>query len=853
MKQLFGCFLIFFSAIIHALPTHQFFPEGHPFDPNIPTPESVIGVEIGQWHLRHDQLIRYISLVAERSERLQLEKIGETHQKRSLYLLKVSSAGNLAKLSHIQAQHRQALMSPSFRTTEDKAIVWMGYSVHGDEASGSNAVAPLVYYLAASQSETVSQWLDKMVILIDPSLNPDGMDRFANWVNMHRSTVPNPDPVNREHVQGWIRGRVNHYWFDLNRDWLLLQHPESRARVAQFHQWKPTVLTDSHEMGSNSSFFFQPGIPSRKNPLTPQKNVELTKKLATYHAKALDEKKQLYFTEESFDDFYFGKGSTYPDINGSVGILFEQGSSRGHAKQVEHGVLTFTQAIQNQITTSLSTLKGSFENRLVLLNYQSKFYEESREQAEQDKMAGYLVDTEGDLYRTQAFLSILAQHQIQAYPLTKDYEGKQKTYHQENTYFIPLKQAQYRLIKALFMTQTNFKDNSFYDVSAWTLPYAFDFPFEVVKRRASVSFAAHPWEAQSKNTFPEFNSEHAAYGIRWNNSAAAKAVHSLLSQRLYLKVASQEFTATTPTGEQTFAAGTVFLPAGLQKIPTNQLHVILIKTMETYGVAIEPISSALTSKGIDLGSSSAYALKQPKVLIVGGKQTNPYEAGEVWHYLDIHLGISPTIVELDRLHKIQLSHYTHVVMVDGNYQGISEALTEKVMRWVKQGGVLWGQRKAAKWLAQQGLLKMSFKGQPELNKLFPGNTVRYAQQDDHASKKRIAGAIFATQIDTSNPLGFGLQEEALPVFKRGTFSFKPHAFGAVNVATYQEKPLLSGFTAKPYQKALSGQTVLAAHKLGRGQVIAFADNPVFRGFWYGSSRLLGNAIFFGHILDTPGD
>ena len=232
----------------------------------------------------------------------------------------------------------------------------------------------LPYYLAASNEPETLEILDNSVILFDPCLNPDGLQRFANWVNSNKNLVPNPDNNDREFSEVWPGGRTNHYWFDLNRDWLPVQLPESQARVKTYSDWLPNIVTDHHEMGTNSTFFFQPGIPSRVNPLIPNLNQKLTEKVAKYHANFLDKIGSLYYSKENYDDLYFGKGSTYPDANGGIGILFEQGSSRGHIQNSQNGVLTFPFTIRNQLTTTLSTLKAASELRIELLSYMNDFY-----------------------------------------------------------------------------------------------------------------------------------------------------------------------------------------------------------------------------------------------------------------------------------------------------------------------------------------------------------------------------------------------------------------------------------------------------------------------------------------------
>ena len=311
--------MLSFSSV--AKPLSYYFEDDVVFDPAIPTPEEVLGYQVGEWHVRHDQLVRYMEVLAQKSDRINFEIIGRTHEQRPLVMLTVTAPNKLTQIEQIRQAHLARLGNNSKKANDEPAVVWMGYSVHGNESSGSNASLLTAYYLAAAQGDEINNLLNNTVILLDPSLNPDGLARFANWANSNRGMNLSSDPKTREHTENWPSSRTNHYWFDLNRDWLLLQHPESRARIAKFHQWKPNVLTDFHEMGPNSSYFFQPGIPSRKHPITPIENVTLTKAIANYHAKTLDENNALYFTEESFDDFYYGKGSTYPDVNGGIGIL----------------------------------------------------------------------------------------------------------------------------------------------------------------------------------------------------------------------------------------------------------------------------------------------------------------------------------------------------------------------------------------------------------------------------------------------------------------------------------------------------------------------------------------------------
>ncbi|MCM4159677.1 zinc carboxypeptidase, partial [Antarcticibacterium sp. W02-3] len=364
MKYFFYPLLLLLSLQAYSqddLDLSYYLPQDISYDENITKPQEVLGYIPGEWHVTHDLLLSYMRTLAEESPRITLETRGKTYEGRPLILLTITSPENHSNLEQIRQDHLKLTRenSGSLNTANMPIVVNQGFSIHGNEASGSNAALLAAYYLAAGQGPKIDELLENTIILFDPSFNPDGLQRFAYWANTNRSHNLNPDPQDREFSEVWPGGRTNHYWFDMNRDWLPAQLPESRARIETFHKWHPNILTDHHEMGSNSSFFFQPGIPSRTHPLTPQMNQDLTKEIGTYHAAALDKIGSLYYTEEDYDDFYYGKGSTFPDINGSIGILFEQGSSRGHVQETNNGLLTFPFTIRNQFTTALSTLEAA--------------------------------------------------------------------------------------------------------------------------------------------------------------------------------------------------------------------------------------------------------------------------------------------------------------------------------------------------------------------------------------------------------------------------------------------------------------------------------------------------------------
>ncbi|MEO2267756.1 M14 metallopeptidase family protein [Pseudoalteromonas sp. YIC-656] len=848
MRQIFILLFLVVCTSVGAKPLSYYFDEDIQFDPKVPTPESVLGYEVGEWHVRHDQLVYYMRELAQHSDRVNIQTIGYTHEQRPLVMLTITKPERLGNIDQVRQAHLERVNGNSAVTADAPAVMYMGYSVHGNEPSGSNASLLVAYYLAAAQDKRVEQLLEHSVILLDPSLNPDGLARFASWANSNRAMIPSADPETREHNENWPRSRTNHYWFDLNRDWLLLQHPESRARIAQFQAWQPNVLTDFHEMGPNSTFFFQPGIPSRKNPLTPDENVDLTKTIATHHARILDKHDRLYFTEEAFDDFYVGKGSTYPDINGSIGILFEQGSSRGHVQDTINGRLEFPFTIKNQLLTNFSTFDAVLENRQKLLTYQQDFFKESTKLADKDKVKGYVVSAPKDPTRLAYFLSILEQHQINAYALTEPTTVEKQEFDAQNSYYVPLDQRQYRLIKAMFTEQQNFVDNTFYDVSGWTLAHAFNLEFKPLSSAWGLEVEDQAWSADTPKSQAQPLNRHYAFAFEWYDYHAPKLLTKLLQQGVEARVALSGFTANSDGEQRDLAPGTIVIPAGIQK--RDDWLAVLNSVSAEFAIDVFGINSGLTSKGVDLGSRQLAPVTLPKVLLVGGEPASQYEVGELWYYLDRHVGLAPSIIEADNLTRVDLDNYTHIVFSQGRYGSLSKSFKSQLQTWVQAGGVVWGHKGGAQFLADEQILKASYLSRKDMAAAFSTEGLHYGDKDMLAGKQRIAGAIFDTQVDLTHPLSFSLTRESLPVFKNSTFLLEQSAAPFVNVATYSEKPLLAGFTDENNVAQIANGGAILAHSYGRGTVVAMSDNPVFRGFWYGTSRIFSNALFFGEHVEA---
>lgn len=833
-----------------------YLPQDVSYDSSIPTPKDVLGLVPGQWHVRHDQLVRYMRVLAEASDRITLHEFGKTYEDRPLIYLTITSPSNQQNIEQIKENHI-ALTDPGqadqLNTEEIPVVMYWGYSIHGDEPSGSNASMLVAYFLAAAQGDDIEQKLENSVILLDPSFNPDGLNRFASWVNTHKSEKPVSDPNSMELNQRWPSARTNHYWFDLNRDWMPVQHPSSQARITIFHEWKPNILTDHHEMGTNSTFFFQPGVPSRTHPLTLDQNQNLTKAIGEYHAEKLDREQRLYFSQENYDDFYYGKGSSYPDINGGIGILFEQASSRGHAQESIQGVLKFPFTIKNQFMTSLSTFDAANSLRRDILDYQRGFYRHSLQQGEQASIKGYVFGTEFDRARTYHLVELLRRHDINVYSLAKNLETGDQTFSANSAFVVPSEQKQYKFIEALFERRTSFSDSLFYDVSAWTMPYAFNMPFaELGANKFSENLLGD--EVSGLPQFPKGEliggSGNYAYLFEWDEYYAPRALNRLLDAGVRAKVASKPFTAVVATGTKEFDYGTIMVPLGPQSVERDTIHQLVRKAAKEDGLHIYSVSTGLTPGGIDLGSASFEDLEKPNVAVMAGEGASSYEVGEVWHLLDQRYHMKPTIFPMDRLNFANLDRYNVIVMTSGGYRQINTEGVDKIKRWVRNGGVLITTRYANNWAQRNGLANIEFirngRSGEDDDEVTPKP---YASMGRTRGAQDIGGAIFHTKLDLTHPLGYGYNDDDLTVFRSSTMFMKKAKNPYATPLYYTDDPLASGYISGKNLDQLSGTASIVVSDFGRGTVISMIDNPNFRAFWYGTNKLFMNAVFFGQTID----
>ena len=808
------------------------------YNKSIPTPLSVIGHEVGEFHISHDKLSHYVQEISRASNRVKLVNRGKSYENRTSWLMIITSESNHSRLEEIRKQHLELSNSKNkdIDVSNMPIVVYQGFSVHGDEPSGSNASLPLMYHLLASNSQETIELLENTIILLDPSFNPDGLQRFSQWANSNKNQSLTADPNDREYNQYWPRGRTNHYWFDLNRDMLPNQLVETNAKVKTFTEWLPNILTDHHEMGTNSSFFFQPGVPERKNPLISDLNQALTREIGTYHEKALNSIGSLYYSEEDYDDFFFGKASTYPDANGSIGILFEQGSSRGHIQESVNGILTFPFTIRNQLTAAFSTLEAAKNMRVKLLNYMKDFYDDQIElnpKSSDNIVFGKLKD-ESTVYH---LADLLNSHKIKFNKISEDVVLNGKKYTKDNSFIIPMNQPKRTLINAMFYTQTEFKDSLFYDVSAWTFPLAFNVNYSYTDNlsKSSVSklFGEEVTETKKPVGNVDSKSEYA-YLFEPHEYYAQAAVYHLIKEGIRVKTATRKFSIN---GKE-FDFGTYLIPVQNQSISSEDIYNKLLEISNAYNINFESQATGITS-GIDLGSDYFIIVNEPKIGLIVGDGVRSYDAGEIWHLLDTRYNIPITKLDVDDLRYIDLSKYSHIILPD--YNG-SKLRSEQINEYINGGGNLIAYRNSVKWVSNN-LNELEF-----LTNDLKASGVSFSDREKFYGAQQTGGAIFESNIDRSHPVNYGIESNTLPLFRNSNVYMSKSEQSFNNPITYSSNPLMSGYISEENISLLKNSVPFKVIRSGKGKILLMTDNTNFRAFWFGTNRILLNMLFHSNIM-----
>lgn len=861
IKKLFAVILTFtFGMTAIAEDLSYFLKEGVSYNPTIVKPHEMLGHDIGEQPIRHDIMVNYIQALADKSDRMVVETIGNSHEKRPILFITITSPENHARLEEIRKNH----LLRSNPATADQAsndlpvVTWLNYGVHGAESSGMDAVVPTLYHLAAAQGDAIDDTLKNSVILITAVFNPDGHARRASWQTGYGSNVVNKDPTDEVHNQMWPGGRVNHYWFDLNRQWLLQTQPESQAWLTQWHKWKPQVSSDFHEMGANASYYFHPGQATRKFPLIPNKAREIALDIAEYHAGYMDKAGKLYFSQEGYDNFYIGKGSTYPQVNGGIGFLFEAGAQMAIARETDQGIKTLSNNILIHFNTSLTTIEGAKDLRLNLHTYQRNYYTSVAGLVKKDSVKAYVFTAPEDPARVDLFLDLMARHKIKVHHLAKDTKIAGSSYRAANSYIVPMKQAQYRMAKAVFMRITDFEDKVFYDVSGWTLPLVYGLKHDAVGKEFNAKLLGDEASAKfAKAPVPDVAPY--AYMFSWSDYYAPRALNRLLSEGVLARVAMDKGIVQTTKGNVAFERGAIIVGQDHQTVSNADVHKIMLDIASQDGITVHAATSGLTPEGGELGGrNSVKDLSPVNALMVVGPGVSPYDAGEVWHMMDVRMEMPLTMVRKDRLSKVKWHKYSHLILVGGKSEFDNDTV-KKAKDWLKAGGTIVASEQGAVW-TEKTFLNQSKVNKTKANKTEENTPKEQADEEtprlDYAVKEQkdaehvIGGAIMGGNLDISHPIGFGYVRDDISTIKSGTHLLKRSKDLYGNVAVYNKTPLLSGYTSAKRLTEISGTPMVVAERVGEGTVILFADNPNFRATLLGNSKMFMNALFFSKTFSN---
>lgn len=835
-NKLFAVFIFFIlTKCVQAADSNYYFGDAS-FDPKITTPEDFFGFQIGSSLVRYDKVVEYFKLLAQQSNRASYQVFGHSWQHREQIKLFVTSPSNQQNLEAIRQEHLK-LVDPaaSADLSNQKLIVEFAYNVHGGEISGTDASVLAAYYLVASTDADITKRLDEAVVLFEPAQNPDGRERSATHINGFHSFAPVADPADLGHGSSISPHRGNHFWNDLNRDWLPLSQIESKNRVAFYHQWYPNVFLDFHEMGSESTYYFEPSPLSTWNKIIPPSNYEvLNDILARSFASALDAVGSLYFTKESFTNLSPIYGSTYPDYQGGVGVTLEVGSTSGVQIQTAAGIRTFAKNLRDNFLVGIAGFRAATDNKEVFLNYQKDFFKSALTHADKLSTKTIVFGSSTDKSLNNLFLDHLLRHNIEVFELQNTVSHQGKQFEPGSAYVVSLRQPQFRILQSIFEeNETNEFDESttFYDISAWSTAHGYGVPFAKLN---SVARAGAQITQTPSTTGTVTGRSNLAYVFEFTDYLAPKALYLLQDLGIQTRVSQKEFTTRVGSGERRFSPGSIVIPVGYQQLSSDLLYESLREAARLSNIEIVALTDGFSLAGVDLGSNNIRVLQKPEVAIVAeGNWTN---LGEVWNLLSNTHGIPVTKLTAQSAVNGNLSKYTTIIL---QAAPSSPALREQISQWVRSGGTLITQGPAAQWAS-------STFGESTTN------TENSASGPGANSGSRLFGIIVESELNTDHPLAYGAQTKEFHSLINST-----HGLQGINspdqiIVKTSKGKLVNGYVTSENLEQTHDQVVIGTLNPGRGTVVLFAEAPVFRGYWFSTGRLLSNAVFFGQTLARGG-
>ena len=804
---------------------------GTVFSQNIHTPADFLGYELGSRFTRHHKVVDYFKYVSATLPNVQLEQYGETNEHRPLYVSYVSSIENIKNLERIRKNNLSQTGIVEGTATSKIAIVWLSYNVHGNEASSTEASMQTLYELVANQKEL----LDNTVVIIDPCMNPDGRDRYVNWFQQVKSTPHSIDQNAKEHKEPWPTGRPNHYLFDLNRDWAWATQVESVQRIAIYNRWMPHIHVDFHEQGINNPYYFAPAAAPFHEVISDwQRNFQT--QIGKNHATYFDKQGWLYFTRESFDLLYPSYGDTYPTYMGAIGMTYEQA---GHGRaglgiQTDEGeVLTLKDRIVHHTTTGLSTVEISSKNAEKLNTEFIKFFDNS-----ELSYKSYVLknDNNDKMNRLKKLLDL---HEIRyestnhswvnGYHYSDQKERKMKL--GISDLVVHTSQPKGKMVKVLFEPKAKLSDSLTYDITAWSLPYAYG--FETI---ASQSKVRSSQGVSSDVIVNSPNPKAYAYLSKWNSMEDATFLSGLLEIGIVPRFSEKAFTIDG----KSFDRGSLILLRNDNRSDDFDQKVIALANKKQR--SLTTVTTGFSDSGTDFGSYSVKPIHKQKIAVLSGSATSSLSFGEVWHFFETQLQYPITNINSADINDVDLSRYDVIVLPSGSYESVFNTTTlDKVKKWVRSGGTLIAIGNALKTFSDQegfSLKKKKVAGQENEDNLIP-----YADRERKSVADLITGSIFKATIDTTHPLGFGYKDTYFSLKLSGT-SYHYLEEG-LNVGYFDETAKnISGYAGSKAVQNVPKSLFLGEELIGDGSIVYVVDNPLFRSFWENGKLFMANAVFF---------
>ncbi len=809
------------------------------------SPEQFLGYKIGTRYTTHNRIVDYFKAVAASSpSTVKLHQYGTTNEGRPLMVAFVSRAQNITNLESIRLKNLELItINKSAGSPAHPAIVWLSYNVHGNEPSSSEAALLTLYALADPNNTQTKAWLQNTVVVIDPCLNPDGRDRYVNWFNSVAGKTINVSPESREHREPWPGGRSNHYNFDLNRDWAWQTQIETQQRVALYNEWLPQIHVDFHEQSYNNPYYFAPAAEPFHEVITPWQR-EFQNTIGRNHANYFDAAGWLYFTKESFDLLYPSYGDTYPIYNGSIGMTYEQagGPMGGLGVVTENGdTLTLVERTQHHFTTGLSTIEVASKNAERLIKEFEKYFRDATNGIGKYKNYVIKADTTS-AEKLKALLQLLNRNGIKASAgRGSNLRGlNYNTLKEENFSLLPediiISSAQPKgaLVQVLFEQNTKLNDSATYDITAWSLPYAYG--LTAYATNSIIQPATSPASVLRSDTA---NAAPYAYIIPWTGINAAKLTGQLLQKGVKLRYATTAFSS----GGKNFNRGSVIvMRTGNNHLPA--LWTTVRNAASDANVQLVPVASGFVEKGLDFGSSSILPMKTRRVAMFTGEGISSLAAGEVWHYFEQVLNYPVTPINVNDAGRMTWGNYDVVIMPDGTYRFLSDKTASDALKtWISNGGNLIAMEGGVGALSKLDWAIKAKKTDDSNSKDKDPyeNLRRYENREREALKDYTPGSIYQVELDNTHPLAFGYPTYYHTLkMDNNQYEFLKEGW---NVGVVKKAGPVSGFVGTNLSKRLNNHLVMGVQNVGRGSITYFTDDVLFRSFWENGKLLFANAVF----------